>query len=815
MSASSTFSRPAASARHADVREHRVVRRVGRGRSAGQRVAARSSAGCRSRSPRRARRGRTRTSASSWCSTATDRVEATINTVAVANGRYFGGAMMVAPERRARRRPVRRGRDRRLRVRRSLEERAPAVQGHAPRDGQGDVAARAASSRRSRSIRRRIVELDVDGEALGRLPARFELLPGALWMVRARRRGLPASAARGPRQPRRGAARGAARGVAAGDPFAPATIVVGSHLVARWLTREIALARGIAAGLDLVTFDRVRRARRGRATRRRARPGSRRSIATQLAAAIASVLADDRAACAGCRRSPRISPRRPAPGDRAGPRRVQLAEHLAELVLAVRADAAGLDARAGRRPRAERARRRSDRALAGRADRRGAARLPAAARCAPVADAAVAAPARRAAARRGSPRRSRVFGMSFLAARAARGADRSRGDAPTSRSTCSIRARSCGTTSPGARRARRRPRIRCRSSLWGRPVRDTLGALVERTGGDLDGAFVDGRRRDRARAPARRCRARGAATPELAHAAGQRAGVTRARVPEPAPRARGRSRPRRARRLDADPTLRAHEIAVWIAGDAERYLAQAPSAFEAVGVPCHLIDAPIDDRGRIGEAVLALLELPTSRDDAPRPVARDDAPGGARRRIPHVDADDWVRWTERLGIVHGADARAHAGTYLEDASRPVPLGSGRAPARARRVHGRRARDRGPRGSASSRVAPEEVRPDQQASAATYALLVRSLCADAAWLAALRGAARAVGRLFVGARRRVPRRARDDEAARDLERVRAMLAGIARARSRRPARRISRGARARGRAGSSARARIAASHSRPA
>ena len=30
-----------------------------------------------------------------------------------------------------------------------------------------------------------------------------------------------------------------------------------------------------------------------------------------------------------------------------------------------------------------------------------------------------------------------------------------------------------------------------------------------------------------------------------------------------------------------------------------------------------------------------------------------------------VDPDDWVTWTERLGIVHGADADAHAGTYLE------------------------------------------------------------------------------------------------------------------------------------------------------
>src|SRR5688500_15152282 len=30
------------------------------------------------------------------------------------------------------------------------------------------------------------------------------------------------------------------------DPFAPTTIVVGSHLVSRWLTRELAMARGIA-----------------------------------------------------------------------------------------------------------------------------------------------------------------------------------------------------------------------------------------------------------------------------------------------------------------------------------------------------------------------------------------------------------------------------------------------------------------------------------------------------------------------------------------------------------------------------------------
>jgi diacylglycerol kinase (ATP) len=111
-----------------------------------------------------------------------DRVEATINTVAIANGRYFGGAMMVAPN-------------------------------AEPDDGLFDVVClgdfsfgeTVANSRRifkgthlkleKVSVRRaRVVEaepidpaanveLDIDGEAPGRLPARFEILPGALQMI--------------------------------------------------------------------------------------------------------------------------------------------------------------------------------------------------------------------------------------------------------------------------------------------------------------------------------------------------------------------------------------------------------------------------------------------------------------------------------------------------------------------------------------------------------------------------------------------------------------------------------------------------------
>jgi exodeoxyribonuclease V gamma subunit len=80
--------------------------------------------------------------------------------------------------------------------------------------------------------------------------------------------------------------------------------------------------------------------------------------------------------------------------------------------------------------------------------------------------------------------------------------------------------------------------------------------------------------------------------------------------------------------------------------------------------------------------------------------------------------------------------------------------------------------------ASLEVAPEELRPEQQASAATYALIVRSLCADAEWLAALEAPLARWADVLAGLvdAYLAPR---DDDAARDLERVRTLLAGIAR------------------------------------
>ncbi|MDQ3370399.1 MAG: exodeoxyribonuclease V subunit gamma, partial [Myxococcota bacterium] len=75
------------------------------------------------------------------------------------------------------------------------------------------------------------------------------------------------------------------------DPFAPVTVIVGSKLVARWLSRELAFTRGIAAGLELVTFDAFVEATWVDAEARAAglQPLDRR----RLGAALASVLADD------------------------------------------------------------------------------------------------------------------------------------------------------------------------------------------------------------------------------------------------------------------------------------------------------------------------------------------------------------------------------------------------------------------------------------------------------------------------------------------------------------------------------------------
>lgn len=113
---------------------------------------------------------------------AASRVELSINTVAVANGRFFGGGMMMAPDAEVDdgkfdvvalgdlrlgdllRMSRRLYRGSHLTMDKVTHRRATVVEASPLEPGAA-------------------VELDVDGENLGRLPARFEVVPAALWMA--------------------------------------------------------------------------------------------------------------------------------------------------------------------------------------------------------------------------------------------------------------------------------------------------------------------------------------------------------------------------------------------------------------------------------------------------------------------------------------------------------------------------------------------------------------------------------------------------------------------------------------------------------
>jgi exodeoxyribonuclease V gamma subunit len=564
------------------------------------------------------------------------------------------------------------------------------------------------------------------------------------------------------------------------DPFEPTTVVVGSHLVSRWLTREIALGRGIASGLELVTFDAFLEERwAGDETAKSA--GLVALDRAQLAAAIASVLADDGFVA-------RLKPveaylaAAPQPGDHAGPRRVQLAEHVAMLAwnYALTRPDWMPSLVEGRVPSEleEDETARWQAALIGEALVRAGCDGK---RCAPV----PTLPWARRRLRLSPPRIERgvsVFGVSFLLRAQLEAVSDLAGTSdvtvylldPCAELWDDVSGRGKARADAGNEGSAAADPLPLQ--LWGRAVKDTLGALVERTGGDLVDAFVEEEARDARERLMLDVLHRRSGTGAGA-GAGAGAGVRVLACPDPRREIEIVAAEIRAR-LDADPTLLARDIGVWIASNDERYLAQAPAAFEAVGVPWHLIDAPLDDRGRIGEAVLDLLELPTgsmARRDLLRVMTHPALLAGH----PHVNAEDWVRWTEKLGIVHGADHDAHSGTYLEDHPGRFHWDQGvrRLALGAFMIGGAEGIERGPVRIANLDVAPEEVRPEQHASAATYALLVRSLSADCKWLASHEATLTEWANIVVGLVDEYLARS-TEEAERDVERVRAMLAGIA-------------------------------------
>ncbi|MGE0867956.1 MAG: diacylglycerol kinase family protein [Kofleriaceae bacterium] len=111
-----------------------------------------------------------------------DRVEATLNTVAIANARYFGGGMKIAPNAEID--------DGSFDVVAIGDLGFTKVLTSSPRLYTGShINMREVSSRRARVVSAEpidpgsVVDLEIDGEAPGRLPATFEVVPSALWAI--------------------------------------------------------------------------------------------------------------------------------------------------------------------------------------------------------------------------------------------------------------------------------------------------------------------------------------------------------------------------------------------------------------------------------------------------------------------------------------------------------------------------------------------------------------------------------------------------------------------------------------------------------
>ncbi len=180
----------------------------------------------------------------------------------------------------------------------------------------------------------------------------------------------------------------------------------------------------------------------------------------------------------------------------------------------------------------------------------------------------------------------------------------------------------------------------------------------------------------------------------------------------------------------ADETLRFNDIAVLIAADQqELYQAQVATVFrELHDIPYHVVDQPLSSESRIVEAFDLLLDLPLGTFARPELLRLLSHPA-LLARYPDVDADDWVHWAERLGIVHGADHADHEGTYIvrdlfnwDQGIRRLALGAfmgddGAGVGRPVEFGG-------------ASYVPESLRQESLPSAARFCLLARSLINDA-------------------------------------------------------------------------------------
>jgi exodeoxyribonuclease V gamma subunit len=179
-----------------------------------------------------------------------------------------------------------------------------------------------------------------------------------------------------------------------------------------------------------------------------------------------------------------------------------------------------------------------------------------------------------------------------------------------------------------------------------------------------------------------------------------------------------------------DETLRFDEIGVLVPdGQAEAYLAHLPATFaEAHDIPHQIVGVPMPGGSHVAEAALLLLALPLGRFTR-QELLRLAVHPAVVASLDDVDPHRWLQWCDALGVVHGADRSDHADTYIErdlynwdQGLRRLALGAFMA--------GDASGCRTPVAIGAEAYVPYEVAPSELRDAATFALLIRSLVADA-------------------------------------------------------------------------------------
>lgn len=178
----------------------------------------------------------------------------------------------------------------------------------------------------------------------------------------------------------------------------------------------------------------------------------------------------------------------------------------------------------------------------------------------------------------------------------------------------------------------------------------------------------------------------------------------------------------------SEPPLRLHEVAVVVPPEtAEAYRAALATAFGEAGIPWSALELASASARPLASAFHLLLGLPFTA------LTRRDVLAAVTHpcllaRVPGASPADLARWCEELGIVRGADREdleeGLGGDLLswDQGLRRLALGAF--------LSGERSGETRPLTRGGERYLPFELSPDAFGPASAFALLVRSLLADA-------------------------------------------------------------------------------------